>query len=213
MGLLLCLQAPAPCTQFPFYSTCYSWDNLFQVCLYLVINPMRARTMLVNSLSSCFSLVLCSNAVAFLPLPQPPTTWYLGTHVCPDGLQVCWCSDCSVLEGSPGRDRNGQVSRASLFPRLAASSLHCEIIIHWCAITFTMLGSTEVFVGWLEGSLCRWMDRWMSQRIRGCVYLLHSVIDPTYSFDSITEHLDPRPLKQSKTKLCWLLARQERLIL
>lgn len=39
------------------------------------------------------------------------------------------------------------------------------------------LGSIEVFVGWMEEYLCRWIDRWMSQPMRSYAYLLNSVIE------------------------------------
>ena len=55
------------------------------VCLFSAVSSMRARTMLVNFMSSWFSLVLGSNAVAQSFSFSPSVSCYVST----DGLQVC----------------------------------------------------------------------------------------------------------------------------
>lgn len=79
MGPLLYAQATLLPPDFPSVALV----TLEIVCLYLAVSCMRARTMLVDFVSSWFSLVLGSNAQGISFLPS------VSCYVSPDGLQLC----------------------------------------------------------------------------------------------------------------------------
>lgn len=81
MGPLLYAQATLLPPDFPSVALV----TLEIVYLFLAVSSMRARTMLVNFMSSWFSLVLGSNAVAQSLSFLPSVSCYVST----DGLQVC----------------------------------------------------------------------------------------------------------------------------
>lgn len=81
MGPLLYAQATLLPLDFPSVALV----TLEIVCLYLAVSCMRARTMLVDFVSSWFSLVLGSNAVA----QGVSFLLSVSCYVSPDGLQLC----------------------------------------------------------------------------------------------------------------------------